>query len=166
VLILRAPQLALISALFVGCARSSSIPPLIQAIDQERIVDVRTLLANGADPNTRGLGGQSALKDAVIVNSRLLTEMLLRAGADPIERAQTTLLMAVAQDRISLRGEADGGEPESIEVAQLLVEAGVDPCARSTHSASSGLRASEFAARDRREKVQAFLVAVETHCRS
>jgi ankyrin repeat protein len=149
-------------SVFVGCGSSSSIPPLILAVDGRDAAQVERLLAGGANPNQLAPSGSSALREAVVVNDPVIIKILLEAGAKPSVEAGLTLVMVAA------RRPATGSqfEDETIEVIKLLLAAGVDPCTRATRPKFAGMRASQIAANDEQQMVKSFLEGVEVACKS
>ena len=85
-------------------------PDLIVAIRNRDTTQVQSLLARGADPNSRDFRGETALQGAVALGSAELVQMLLGKGADinaTTKTGVTALMMAAAGGRI-VRTDASG----------------------------------------------------------
>lgn len=62
---------------------SNGNTPLHTAVDRNLIEDVELLLANGADPNAKGMNWQTPVHFAVLSGHIPILKMLLDYGADP-----------------------------------------------------------------------------------
>lgn len=60
----------------------SSFVSCFQAVEHQHKDCAAILLEHGADPNRRGVSGNTALHFAVMVSSKSLVELLLEHGAD------------------------------------------------------------------------------------
>lgn len=93
--------------------------PLILATISRNVARVRTLLAEGADVNARGIGGRTALHHAAVSASGDLLRALLSAGPDLSVRDDDgrTPLHLVARNHDAATAEVllDAGAPTEIE---------------------------------------------------
>lgn len=130
-------------------------PPLIEAVILNDANGVAELLAEGADPNTRGPEGSTALILAAAEGNLEIVEILLAAGANVNERNDggfTALMAATGASnveimRVLLNSGADvnsyskegqtalsiainGGFTDGTEVIRLLIAAGARPYIR------------------------------------
>jgi ankyrin repeat protein len=138
---------------------------LVKAAEAGRILQMKELLASGADPNAES-GGWSPLTRSVLFGQDRAVEVLLAAGADVNSYSRyigSALYLAVAARRPDLvRKLLDhGADPNATpswgqtplmfaamqgntDVARLLLERGADPARRSP----GGERASTYARRE------------------
>lgn len=144
--------LLVVSSLFMACGWFANGEPtaLTRAIDDQDVVRVTQLLDGGADPNQRGL--LYPLEIAAARESVEILKVLLAHGAVPEKAVDKSTkwspLFAAAQD----------GVPEAI---QILLNAGSDPCARTSASWAKGLRPSEVARQRKNDRVIPLLESVE-----
>lgn len=128
-------------------------------IRNEDISQIEELLAAGADPNERSTDGGPL--GAAVGNSDVdLVRLLLSFGADasPSSASDSSYVVTVA---VQQRSTDDLGD---VAIAELLVEAGADPCLRSMNSTTEGLRPSEIAEGDGRSVVAEALELLEKNC--
>ncbi len=128
-------------------------------IDGSDLADVRGLLEAGEDPNA-GSGGGGPLGAAVGRSEAAVVDLLVSYGADvqSPDAPGGSYLVVAATDRPRADEVAD------VEIVRLLVDAGADPCVRSTSSRTSGLRLSEIAEQAGRTTLAAVLRSVEESC--
>lgn len=95
--------------------------PLLDATLNIDVKTVQELLDDGADPN-KGNDDSTPIMGAAEVGSVEIVTVLLRAGADPKRKTEDddTPLTILATNN------------DNVAAAELLLEAGVDPCARPT----------------------------------
>ena len=110
---------ALLAATAIACGGVSS--PLGAAAAQDRVDEVRRLLAAGESPDQLGPGGTTPLIDAVQTNALAAAAALLDAGADPNRRDAT------AAGWTPLMYAIHHGHAAAV---QLLLNRGADPNAR------------------------------------
>jgi ankyrin repeat protein len=97
-------------------------PDLIAAIRQNDLKRVQSLLAHGANPNSKDARGDSALDAAAVQGNADLVVLLLDKGAEvntPTRGGITALMMAAAGGRIvktDARGEVDYGQEGFFDV--------------------------------------------------
>ena len=92
--------------------------PLHHAMRSDRLEIAGMLLLAGADPNARTMDGTTPLHSAANDSAPLIVKILLAAGADPNSKNDlgwTPLHSLVLSN-----------SPDTIAVAQLLIEAGAD----------------------------------------
>jgi uncharacterized protein len=120
------------AALLVACSsvyggqanhKPSTVPRIIAAVKTSDLVSVKTLLAHGADPNTRDGQGKSALLWAAEDGNRRMCKLLLASGANPAIKDFAGRLPVDA----AYHGQAFGQDPlhfhDYVAVANLLVRA-------------------------------------------
>jgi ankyrin repeat protein len=107
---------ALLLVCVAALAASGADLPLIQAIKNSDAAAVRSLLASGANANTREPDGTTALHWAASRDDRKIVELLLGAGADvkAVNRYGASPLLIAC-------------ERASVAVTEQLLKAGADP---------------------------------------
>lgn len=103
-------------------AEPAQEPPLLRAAAAGNVEAVQKLLAEGADPNATGLGGETALMRASFFDRRAVVRALLAAGAR-VDQAD-------ADGRTALHAAALAGKAGMIE---LLAAAGARLDARAAY---------------------------------
>ena len=159
----RASMVVVVLALVVGCVdvgpREEVPPDLLLAVEAGSVGRVKSLLAEGADPNEQTTQGTTALIWAVGAGDPGLVEALLGGGAKPVAfYANSSLLTRAA--RLAKASKEDG----FVQVVQLLVVAGADPCAVDVEGEFVGVRASVIAERRGRSALAAALAEAERPC--
>jgi ankyrin repeat protein len=95
--------------------------PLLEAVRNGNLAEVRTLLARGADPNARELlSGYTALHFAAVGGHLDVVRLLVESGARVDDRQNTVFESALAGAVVA--GRAD--------VVAYLLARGADPCER------------------------------------
>jgi ankyrin repeat protein len=145
----------------------AQLRPLVRAARLGQSAVVGRMLADGQDPEQRGLDGTGALHAACDANAPLIVEMLLKAGTDvdqPCGLGRTPLMRAAVRANTQLaamlldagadaaRTDDDGGTAlieaaasGNYELTQMLIDAGADiravwddSCTALTNAAGSG----------------------------
>lgn len=137
-----------------ACAGDSSITPLITAIDRGTPAEVKSVLDAGADPNRVGPGSMTPAIAAARRGDVEILRLLLERGADPRRNMSDrwTALMSAATGKAGP------------EIVAVLVDAGVDPCVRTTMSGFSGMRSSAIARSKGRGEIADALERAEQSC--
>ena len=138
---------------------------------------VRTLLAAGADPNTRGIRGKPVLQYAAHIDNPVVVKLLIERGADINLRnrhGETALIAAAFEDSpkvakllmemgADVNAKSDSGMTAlmnaawrgQVELVRLLIESGADVTAQ-TASGITALEMSQYAG-DRNAKIARIL---------
>jgi hypothetical protein len=119
---------------FVDAFRYRLPTPLMEAVRQNRVADVKALLAQGADVHEKASYGSTALSVAGDTENAPLAKLLIEAGANVNERLDggTPILMR-AVGHASWSG-------RSTEVVELLLAHGADVHARTIQGGHPVLR--------------------------
>jgi ankyrin repeat protein len=107
--------------------------PLMLAAQNGHLEACRLLVDNGADVNAQGVDGHTALMQASATASADIVKLLLSEGADVSVRnnfGRTPFFACI----IRAIGEKD--REASLQIAQILLEAGADPNTLEEHSVS------------------------------
>lgn len=151
-------------AVVAGCLGpgSDEATPIEIAASRGDLATAEELLSAGADPNVRTFGN-GPLGSAVGRSDSEMVRLLLLFDADPMEPDEfggSYLIDVARKQRLS----DDDVQPEDATIARMLVDAGADPCARSTEQELDGLRPSEIARQDGRQELADSLAALEQVC--
>ena len=157
--------------LLVGALGSCGLPgrwgdeqtDLGSAAASGRVDEVQRLLSEKADPNAADSAGLTPLVLAVDHMQVAVVRVLLAAGAHPIGPAPNLSLL----HRVVSLPKLGVGEDEQwrIDVAQALVDGGVDPCLRDEVDRAAGQWPSDIAERREYRRLMTELRAVERTCR-
>lgn len=146
--------MVLVALVCGACGGDSSVTPLITAIDRGSVAEVKSVLDAGADPNRVGPGTLTPAIAAARRGDVEILRLLLERGADPRRNMSDrwTALMSAAT------GQAGA------EVVGILVDAGVDPCVRTTTRGFGGMRASAIAHSLGRDDIANAMEIAERSC--
>lgn len=135
---------------------------LMLAVQAGSIRDVRSLLANGADPDEHTLHRPPPLNWAVNEGDAAMTEVLLDGGASPESPVgDRSYLTRAAESAARTPAWRQG---EYVKVVRLLVDAGADPCVVDSKGDFVGQRASSIARGRGLMELSAVLAQLEQNC--
>ena len=130
-------------AVFPICLGHFKSQLIIKAVEQQNITLVKSLLEQGANPNTKHSFGTPLLIFSVLQNNRELAELLLDEGADVNIRHNALFVKFPWEDRISSSDAVGGWSPlhvavmeGNLEIIELLLAKGADVDARDLNARS------------------------------